>query len=113
MTETTRDEVEEVLFGFLQRCFIGAALTGTATTVDARWVRSTLGAIDALSPAEVGAWPRGKQLALYELLRDVLIRLRLRPDARFPAGELDGSSSERLSQPLLSGLASAPLAIFR
>lgn len=108
----SKDEVEEVLFYFLQRGFIGTVPQDAATVADARWVRETLVDLAVLTPQDVAAWPPGKQLALYELLRDLLIMLRLRPPSRFPPGELDGSSAQQLSQPLLSGLARAPLTIF-
>lgn len=98
-------EVQAALFSFIQSGFIGEPPRGHATEGDLADVRSVLAEADSLTPADIAAWPAGRQLAVYELLRNALIFVSLRADAQFPAADLDGSSPQRLAQPLLSRIA--------
>lgn len=113
MNGTTVDAVQTVLLGFLQRCFMGAIPNARATREDAQWIRECLREAAWITPADVMEWSHSKQRALSDLLSDWLVMLELRrradPTFQFPQGELDGSTPERLAQPLLSGLGSAPV----
>lgn len=105
MNGPTQSDVQEVVFNFTQRCFIGAVPRARKTAEDDRWVRALLNSADSLTPADVASWASGKQRALYELLEAAIIMLGLDPKATFDSDELKGSSAESLSQPLLCGLA--------
>jgi hypothetical protein len=113
MNEITAADVQEVIFNFLQRCFIGNVPKSDVPRHEAEWVRATMRAVDTLTPADVAAWPISRQRALYDLLGDALILLGLRLDRPFPQDELVDSGPEQLAQPLLTGLAGFPVNVLR
>lgn len=104
-----KDDVQQVIFEFTQRCFVQGVPAEVMTPDALSWVRDCLRESSALTPAAVAAWPAAHQRALYEILQAAIVMLGLQPPFHFPNGDLDGSSASGLGQPLMRGLSSARL----
>ena len=103
--EDNWEAAEAVVFGFMQACFARTLPDDAQLDPhDKRWVLSALERSETLSPADVFSWPSGKQLALRVTLTNTLIGLRLLKPG-FAKGDLQGSSSHALAQPLMTAIA--------
>jgi len=107
VTEIAASAVQEIAFNFMQRCFIGAAPNGKPEEKSISELRELLCSIDELLPMEVHTWSEGRRTALYRLLSNFVIILQLQPGLQFP-GEVRSSMPDRLRQPLMSLLGTAP-----
>lgn len=108
MTESPAETMQAIVFSFTQCCFIGAAPRETPTVEALSEMRELLCSIDDLRPIEVSAWDKQRQAALYKLLSNVVIMLQLQPQLRFPDETWRASTQERLLQPLMSVVGTAP-----
>lgn len=103
------NEVQQYLLVFLQHCFMGEIPPTQTNDLAAPWLRECLTKEPSLTIHEIAMWPNAQRRALYDLLTDCIIALRLKPPFQFPPGELDGSTHQQLSQPLMSALANVKI----
>lgn len=108
MTESPTAAMQKIVFNFMQRCFIGAPPKITPAAETLSEMRDLLCSIDDLRPVEVHAWDGQRQAALYKLMSDFVVILQLQPQLQFPDESWRASTQERLLQPLMSVLGTAP-----
>lgn len=96
----TGEQVQDVLFHFMQRVFRGDTPTRSRMKREIE-VLSLFYEHDSLSADTVAAWPPETRAAAHAWFTRLLIFVSLFPDLDFPPDFLDGSSSAQLGRPVI------------
>lgn len=99
------NDLEAILFGFLQASFFGELPKADAPDFDDALAR--LSSFRTLQAKTVSTWPAASRLALKELLTDWIMVIHLSDESSgngfaVPASWLAGASSTRLSEPIVA-----------